>query len=138
MADATTVSELLHALWAADATLNGLLPAERVFTGWAPPGTMPYAVLSQPAGTPAGQGHRNRWSNEQWRVQVWSAGYNAGLAIRQAVEDCLANADASLTTGGVVRIRFEGSFNLPEEDPTATIWQFVTQFSVVVERPRAL
>lgn len=135
---AATVAGLLHELWAAHTTLEGLLPAERVFTGRVPIRTpMPYASITQPAGMASGQSNLHRYGQETWRVQVWCERYAEGEAIQRAVEDCFLNYNGPLDTGGVLCIGHDSSFSLQEEEPGRTVWQFVIQFSISIERPRA-
>lgn len=137
MSTAASVAEQLHALWAADSTLHAALPATRAFTGRVPHSTtMPYASLTQPMGSRAGQGTINRRADEQWQIQVWSEDYATGEAIQRAIAAAFDNADAELANGNILKISVESQFVVEEEEPDSSVWQITTMLSVLVERAR--
>jgi len=127
----------IHELWAADATLNGLLPVERVFTGRIPRNAaLPCARIDWPAGTASERTTDSLIRSEQVRISIWAAGLTAGKPIQRALEEALANRDFPIDDDRALDVRHTDSYALQSDDPQDTTWQFVSQFQVTVTRAR--
>lgn len=86
------LSQGLHAQWAANATLNGLLPATSLQTGtlFAVEPAKPYAILARPEGNVSARmndGHRIDTVGIRFTVYHGADNYDEGVAIADAVDD---------------------------------------------------
>lgn len=96
------LGQVIHAQWAADETLNGLLPATKVMTGlyFASDPGYPYGTITLPGGPPGG------WSNDAAKLNQVTVvvavyhdhgSYDACKAIADRVVDLFDKTDFALT-----------------------------------------
>ena len=127
----------LHDLWEAEAGLEALLPAARVFTGLVPAGTsLPYAMLEQPSSSPYARTNDSMFRDVGVTVHVWTETFGEGDAIREQIEASLANRTIETDDGKVLDVTVESSGSLREDDPGDPAWQFVIQLGLLVSRAR--
>ncbi len=131
------LSQVLHEQWAADGTLNGLLPVASFQTGMffktAP--TFPYATLTRPAGNVDSR------TNEGIRIDTLPViitlyhgadSYDEGVAIEQAIDDAFDNTEFALAGGDkVMQMRIVGP--PPEIQDEEGNWSWECNFDLVVE-----
>ena len=131
------LSQVIHAQWAADSTLNGLLPAAGFMTGmnFSDDPTFPYATLTRPAGTVDSR------TNDGTRIDILPViitlyhgadSYDEGVAIEQAIDDAFDDAEFSLANGDkVIQMRITGPpAEIQDEEGN---WSWECNFDLVVE-----
>lgn len=123
--------QYFHAQWAADPTLNGLLPATRLTTGRAKVATtFPYATITPPDETPNGVSNNTYYDHLTIRIQVWSTSFQVGAAIHRRIYDLFRNADCTLDNGSVLNIHPSARGVIEEQDEvTERVWQFINEFT---------
>ena len=79
--------QVLHQRWLADETLNGLLPADRVFTGISPDRTLPRAEILKPSQRPLTlPGDGSAIDNAVVQFRVFHNRYDDGAEILQQIK----------------------------------------------------
>jgi len=129
----------LHERWAADATLNGLLPVANVSTGtWfdvEPSLATGYATITFP-GDSAGVESSDDSSIERVLVRITNyAGrdyYDEGEAISDAVKAAFHRATITLDASDSVRsLMWQGRQRIDDDDGN---WYFVNDFNCLIQR----
>lgn len=131
------LSQVLQTQWAADSTLNGLLPAANVNTGIyfnAAP-TFPYATITRPGGTVESRANDGtRIDALTVRITVYHGAdyYDEGVTIAQAVDDAFDNTNFNLTGDKVLVMQIDGP---PEEiqDQESGNWYWICDFTARIE-----
>jgi len=127
----------LHELWAADAVLDALLPAARVFTGRVPPETAtPCARIELSGSTLSERSNQSLFHLEIFRVGIWTDDLNEGRLILRAVENAFVNLDFEIGEDRVLDAKHDASTLIQSEDPDDTTWQIVCQFTAKTSRAR--
>lgn len=129
------IARAIHARWAADQRLSGLLPAEKLTTGRSPGDgrSAPFATLT------VGGGRRLSYANDgssvdelTVRVRIDHTDYDAGGAIVDALLAVFDRSDFDVSGGRVVAMQRTG---LPQEsqDPASGRWQWLIEFQCCVQ-----
>jgi len=131
------LSQVLHAQWAADSTLNGLLPVAGFQTGmyFKTEPTFPYATLTRPAGTVdirETAGVRTDILPVIITLYHGADSYDEGVAIEQAIDDAFDDTEFSLAGGDkVIQMRIVGPpAEIQDEEGN---WSWECNFDLVVE-----
>ena len=131
------LSQVIHERWAADGTLNGLLPVAGFNTGMyfkvAP--TFPYATLTRPAGTVesrANDGTRVDTLPLTITVYHGADNYDEGVVIEQAVDDAFDNTGFALGGGDLVVVMKLVGPPAEVQDEEGN-WSWACDFNVRVE-----
>lgn len=131
------LSEVLHQQWAANATLNALLPATSVQTGtyFKVDPTFPYATITRPGGQVL---HRENADVRLDTVTVRIAIYHgadshpAGEAIAQAVDDAFDKLAFDLSgSDRVISMMIDGSPSELQDDEGN--WTWVVDFTCMIQ-----
>jgi hypothetical protein len=128
--------QVLHERWAADTTLNGLLPVASVFTGihFAEDPVFPYATLTRPGDVPETfTNSGDAVENVSVRITTYhdADSYDAGLAIAEAVQDLYNRTKFDLSGNDkVLSMTRAGYQEIPE--PENGDWFFVVDFTCLV------
>jgi len=127
------LGQYLHARWAADTTLNGLLDSSKLSTGLAPDSEFPYATITWPGNTAGG------WTNDGAsldrigvRITVYHGrdNYDDGKAIVSAIRNAYSRADFAVGGGGrCINMQYTGDEELQDEEDD---WYFVIDFEAQV------
>lgn len=131
------LSEVLHEQWAANATLNGLLPEASLQTGrvFAAEPTFPYATLTRPGGGVSSRANadiRTDTLTVRFTVYHGADSYDEGVVIEQAVDDAFDKLDFDLGGGDrVISMMFDGP--PPEEQDDEGNWSWVIDFTCMIE-----
>jgi hypothetical protein len=132
------LEKAIHQRWADDATLNALLPAERVTTGLSCRGQRPYATLSREAPARAVM-HANSGEivdEVALRIDIWSDEFSQGRAIAEQVRSAFDRAAFDLDGGDrVVQMRRDGESSSQDDDAA---WKFSLTFTVFVHLPTGI
>jgi hypothetical protein len=131
-----TLEQAIHEHWFVSPDLNGLLPAERLFTGRSLDTSSPYATLARERTQPVCRTSSGDVDEVTLRVHVWHDRYEAGCAVAQAVRAAFSRRGFDLG-GGVLAtgMRFIGRADVLHDDG---IWQFTLRFSIRSFEPRRL
>ena len=129
------IGQVLHTRWAADGTLNGLLPVANVMTGnyFATDPVFPYATITRPGDTT--EGYDNSDAAEERvtvRVTVYHHrdNYDEGLAIADAVKSAFDRTAFDLSgSDKVLNMQRTGYLELQDENDN---WYFVIDFTCTV------
>ena len=126
------LTQVLHQQWAADGTLNGLLPASAVMTGryFASQPTFPYACLSQ-----IRQGAELRTNSGASldtiivEVRIWHGrdNYDAGKAIADAADSLFNRTDFALAGSDKI-LNMQRIERQAISNPDDGHWQFILRF----------
>ncbi|MBN2476901.1 MAG: DUF3168 domain-containing protein [Pirellulales bacterium] len=123
--------QTIHQRWAADETLDGLLPASRVSTGINVDPASPYAVIGTRGNRPIG--YHNDGSvlvTVGVRIQVFDEAYDAAAAIVAQVKATFDRTDFDLSGDDrVVNMQRTDDRARQEDDGT---WQWVVDFDCTV------
>lgn len=131
------IEEKIHERWAADGTLNGLLPATDFTTGihFAEEPTFPYATLTRPGDVPIDY-HNDDSSleNVQIRITVYhqKSSYDEGLAITDAVKAAFDRSTFDLTGSGDKVLCMQRLSFTPLQDDVTGDWFFLIDYSCQV------
>lgn len=127
------IEKQIHARWAADATLNGLLPETKLATGiyFAEDPTFPYATLTRPGDTP--EEYYNDGSSiegVQVRITVYhqKSSYDEGVAIVDAIKAAFDRSMFSLTGNSDKVLHMERLSYAPLQDQASGDWFFVVDY----------
>ncbi len=129
------IGAVIHTRWAADSTLNGLLPSSDVMTGnyFATDPKFPYATITRPGDTT--EGYDNTEAAEERvtvRVTVYHHrdNYDGGLAIADAAKSAFDRTKFDLSgSDKVLNMQRTGYAELQDEDDN---WYFVIDFTCTV------
>ncbi len=131
------LSQVLHQQWAADSTLNGLLPVAGFQTGmyFKVEPTFPYATLTRPAGVVDSR------ANDGTRIDILPViitlyhgmdSYDEGVVIEQAIDDAFDNTEFALSgSDKVIQMRITGPPAETQDDDGN--WSWECNFDLVVE-----
>ncbi len=128
--------QVIHQRWAADATLNGLLPATKVSTGtfFADDPVFPYGTITLPGSQPD-MAFNDGTSAEQVTIRITiyhqRSNYDKGAAIAEAVRDVFNRKQFDLSgSDKCLLMNREGYEEL--DDPDAGHWFFISDFICTV------
>ena len=130
------LSQVLHQQWAANATLNGLLPVANLHTGtyFATDPTFPYATLAPQPGdvqSRMNDGHRIDTQTVRFVVYHGADSYDEGVIIAQAVDDAFDKLDFDLGGGDrVISMLVDGPPS--EEQNDEGNWSWVIDFTCMI------
>lgn len=129
------LAQYVHTRWAADGTLNGLLPVASVSTGRyfaADPGSR-FATITLPGGSYDSRHNDGSAVNRTTvRIQVHHDNYDLGLAIANAVLSAFNRSEFALSgTDRTINMQATGPPMELQNDETAE-WDFVIDFDCLV------
>jgi hypothetical protein len=115
---AMSLEQTLREMWAADPTLPGLLPVDRVFTGCPPPqAAAPLVVLERRAGRIVRNTSHGRVEQIELIWKIHTATYDEAAALAQALADCFDRQSFACAEGNVALLRQrDESRTLPRPD----------------------
>ncbi len=126
----------LHARWAADATLNGLLDASKVSTGiyvgTDDNPTFPFATLTFPGGSPRDYTNSQTIARPVVRIAVYHgrSNFDEAKAIMDAVVAAFDRAEFSLSgSDTVVNMQLQGEPASTQDDDGD--WYFIADFQAI-------
>jgi hypothetical protein len=125
------LAQVIHQRWAADATLNGLLPATRAYTGLSFDSVRPFAVISKQSDKPESC-HSDGSSIDAvvMRIQIFHDHYDAGAEIVHHIKTTFDRTAFNLAgSDKVLNIRRS---NDSEKQNNDGVWQFTIDFSCTV------
>ncbi len=129
--DAMNLAEVLHQRWAADEPLNGLLPAQRVFTGMSVTPAMPLAVISRARARPAVQfADGGGLDTVGVRIDVYDPSYDASQAVLDAVKRAFDRTGFDLAGSGKV-LYMRRTSDHARQEPDGT-WRTTVEFDCTV------
>lgn len=126
------LEEAIHARWAADATLNGLLPATDVHTGRyrvADP-TFPFATIEITGGTARDESNEDAlaYPTVQFKIYHAADSHDALKSIVNAMVDAFHQADFNLDGGDkVLDMKLDGEPVYSQDEPGN--WIVTTNFT---------
>src|SRR3972149_1427654 len=125
------LAQVIHQRWAADTTLNGLLPASRVYTGLSFDPVRPFAVISKESDRPATY-HRDGSAIDTvgLRIQVFHDHYDAGAGIMHQIKATFDRTAFDLAGSDKVLNIDRG--NDSERQNNDGVWQFIIDFDCTV------
>jgi hypothetical protein len=132
------LSQVLQQQWAANATLEALLPASKLQTGifFATDPTKPYATLTRPEGVVATRTNGDiRFDTLTVRFAVYhgAASYDEGVIIAQAVDDAFDKLGFDLGDGDrVIQMMIDGPPGELQDQETGN-WTWVIDFTCMIE-----
>lgn len=123
--------EEIHSRWADDATLNGLLDSENVYTGRSFDPTPPFCVLTRESQAPEWQANCSGCVDRVgMRFQLFHANYDTGYVIVETIREVYNRANFDLDGGdSVLTMERSGEFEIQEDDG---VWRFVLDFQCLV------
>ncbi len=126
------IEAAIHALWAADEILSGLVPAERVTTGPAHgPAACPYVVLlrgpDQPVALASGGA---RLESARVALDIWANDLDQAQSIAQAAQAVFDRAAFDFEDGAALDMRPVGRQQTVHPD---AISQIVLEYDVLVQ-----
>ena len=125
---------VLHQRWSADAALNGLLAASRVFTGMSPDRTPPFAVISKTGQRPISlPGDGSALDRVGVRIQVFHDHYDAGAEILGQVKTTFDRTAFELADDQKV-LNMQRT-NDVEKQSDDGMWEFLIDFDCTVYLP---
>jgi hypothetical protein len=125
------LAQVIHQRWAADETLNGLLPASRVYTGLSFDPARPFGVISKESDKPESY-HSDGSAIDAvgLRIQVFHDHYDAGAEILHQIKTVFDRTAFDLAgSDKVLNIRRNNDWERQNSDGA---WQFVVDFSCTV------
>jgi hypothetical protein len=125
------LAQVIHQRWAADETLNGLLPASRVYTGLSFDPARPFGVISKESDKPESY-HSDGSAIDAvgLRIQVFHDHYDAGAEILHQIKTVFDRTAFDLAgSDKVLNIRRSNDWERQNSDGA---WQFVVDFSCTV------
>ncbi|MGD0516486.1 MAG: DUF3168 domain-containing protein [Thermoguttaceae bacterium] len=125
------LAQVIHQRWAADSTLNGLLPATRVYTGLSFDPTRPFAVISKESDKPETY-HSDGSAIDAvgLRIQVFHDNYDAGAEIAHQIKKVFDRTAFDLSGSDKVLNIQRG--NNSENQTDDGVWQFIMDFICTV------
>jgi hypothetical protein len=133
------LSQVIHEKWAANSTLNGLLPVAQFHTGtyFATDPEFPYATLTRPSGgsTTARMNDGHRIDTVTVRIAVYHGAdnYDEGVVIADAVDDAFDKLDFDLSNSDrVIQMMIDGPAGEIQDDEGN--WAWVTDFTCTIHR----
>ena len=125
------LAQVIHQRWAADSTLNGLLPATRVYTGLSFDPTRPFAVISKESDKPETY-HSDGSTIDAvgLRIQVYHDNYDAGAEIAHQIKKVFDRTAFDLSGSDKVLNIQRG--NNSENQTDDGVWQFIMDFICTV------
>jgi hypothetical protein len=125
------LAQVIHQRWAANTTLNGLLPATRVYTGLSFDPARPFAVVSKESDKP--ESHHSDGSaidTVGLRIQVFHDHYDAGAAILNQIK--MAFDRTAFDLAGSDKVLNIERGNDSEQQNNDGAWQFILDFKCTV------
>ncbi|NUQ66145.1 MAG: DUF3168 domain-containing protein [Pirellulales bacterium] len=129
-----TIEEAIHQRWAASTDLNNLPSAERLFTGRAHGGSLPYATLVRESSRPVCRTSGGDVEEVALRIYVWHDDYEAGQAIVRRAEAVFGRCSFALGDGGRVSSMRPGRRTDRQHEDGR--WQFTLRFLAQVFYPK--
>lgn len=133
----------IHRMWEANATLCGLVPYERVYTGRIPQTEQyrfPYVSIMATQGSMLHRTDKSRYTRGPLSFHIWVD--DARLEYAESVAEEITNAfadkcwDISLTDK-VIDVLDDGEACAHQTDmPNVKAWEVIKLFHVVIERQR--
>jgi hypothetical protein len=125
------LDQVIHQRWAATAALDGLLPAERLYTGMSVDPTLPYAVLNKESERPGDYyNDGSAMVAVGLRIEVFAGQYQSGADILHQLKAAFDRSEFALAGGDkVVDMRRLNDFEKQSEDG---VWQFTCDFQCTV------
>ncbi len=125
------LAQVLHQRWAADESLNALLPAERVFTGTSVTPAMPLAVISRARARPAVQfADGAGLDTVEVRIELYDPSYDASLAVLAALKRAFDRTRFDLAGAGKV-LYMRRTADHARQEPDGT-WRTTVEFDCTV------
>jgi hypothetical protein len=126
--------QVLHQRWSANAELNGLLPASRVFTGMSSDRTPPFAVIFKLSQRPLSlPGDGSAIDRAAVRFRVFHDHYDAGAEILQHVKIAFDRTAFDLAENNKV-LNLQRT-NDSENQHDDGIWEFTIDFDCTLYLP---
>jgi hypothetical protein len=125
------LGQTIHQRWAASATLDALLPADRVYTGLSVDPAMPYAVISKQSDRPLSR-HNDRSGVDTVvvRMQVFHEDYDAAAAIIAQIKSVFDRSRFALS--GSDQVLNMQRTNDSEAQQADGVWQMIIDFNCTV------
>jgi hypothetical protein len=123
--------QVIHQRWVANASLNVLLPAARVYTGLNCDPTLPFAVISKESRKPVSyHSDGSAIDSVVVRIIVINDHYDAGAEIAEKIKSAFDRTTFDLSGGDkVLDIQRK---NDSEQQNDAGLWQFTIDFSCTI------
>ncbi len=123
--------ETIHQRWAADDTLDGLLPAARLITGTSADAVVPYATVTKKSARPVAR-HNDGSTVEHvgLRIEVFHEDHDAAATITDRIKAVFDRAAFDLTGGDKV-IDMQRSNDYERQDDDGT-WCMVIDYTCTV------
>lgn len=136
----------IHARWAADATLNGLLPEAKLTTGiQSQPGDgdntsepeRPYAVMTHPGGQERIHSNSDTLVKPRVRIAVYHGAdfYGEAKAISDAIMAAFSRSSFDLDDGSTVLNMQATQDPEPVQNADDKSWEFVVDFDLMIRVP---
>ena len=118
----------IHKRWKRSPRLLALLPADRVYVGWVPNGTLPYCAITND-GDDSEQYTSSGTEIERnvIRFNVFSADLETAQKIKQEIKRAFNRQRFSTDGGEVINIQRSAGLKIRAEDG---IWQLTEDYSV--------
>ena len=125
------LAQVIHQRWAADSTLNGLLPATRAYTGLSFDPVRPFAVISKENDKPESY-HSDGSAIDAvgMRIQVFHDHYDAGAEILHHIKAAFDRTAFDLAGSDKV-LNIQRSNDSERQNPDG-VWQFIIDFKCTV------
>jgi len=123
--------QVIHQRWAAAESLDGLLPAARVYTGMSVDPTLPFAVISKESGRPVSR-HNDGSAVDAVgvRIQVFHHDYDSAAAIVEQIKSVFDRGSFPLAGGDKV-LSLERC-NDSEQQADDGVWRMAIDFTCMV------
>jgi hypothetical protein len=124
----------VHLQWADNPALNGLLPVERVFTGQSDGAAPPYAAISKLSQRPyTRHGDGSSLERAALRVEIFTADYETGRAILDAVQRAFAGA--AFDADEIAKILDVRRTDEAEKQLNLGLWRFAAEYECLAYLP---
>jgi len=125
------LAQVIHQRWSAASALNGLLPAERVYTGLSVDPSVPYAVISREGRAPGSLHHDGSGIDHvELRIQLYHDRHDEAAAILEQIHAAFDRTSFELA--GSDRVLFMQRINDFENQNEDGRWRMVVDFRLTV------
>lgn len=126
-----SIEQAIHEHWAATASLQRLLSAQRVTTGRLSRGATPYATIQHGKSRPALPTNRgNAIERIDVHITLWHDDYDAGRSIARQVEATMDSTTLTLPgSGRIAQLRRAGTEVAQHDDG---LWQWTVELQATV------
>jgi hypothetical protein len=132
IAGAANLESAINTIWANNAALVAVVPADGLITGRVPPSQkMPYVRLDPQGGQEEYRSNVSVYATERIAFHVWTDTVDAGRAIAPVIRDAFNSNEFNWTVGAVLDMKWDGPPETQQvTDPEIKAWQTTVHFTL--------